>query len=116
MVVLLGRGSLCINTGGEKVYPEEVEEALKAHPDIYDALVVGMADEQWMQRVAAVVQLEAGAKPDIAALNDHMSKKVAGYKKPREWHIVDTVPRQENGKPDYKTAKAIAEAGKHRMD
>ncbi|RMF12759.1 MAG: acyl-CoA synthetase, partial [Candidatus Dadabacteria bacterium] len=116
LVVLLGRGSICINSGGEKIYPEEVEEVLKGHPDIYDALVVGVPDERFGQRVAAVIQLEPGASAEPEAWREYLRSRLAGYKTPREWHVVDAVPRQINGKPDYKTAKAIAEAGTHRVD
>ena len=108
-ITVYGRGSNCINTGGEKVFPEEVEEALKAHPDVFDALVVGIADERWMQRVAAVVQPRAGRAPDLATLQAHCRTLLAGYKVPRQLSLVDAVSRYPSGKPDYAWAKSIAE-------
>ncbi len=82
-MTLLGRGSQCINSGGEKIYPEEVEAALKGHPEVFDALVVGVADERWGQRVAAVVEPRPGATPTLEDLVEHCRTKVAGYKVPR---------------------------------
>jgi acyl-CoA synthetase (AMP-forming)/AMP-acid ligase II len=107
-MTLLGRGSQCINSGGEKIYPEEVESALKAHEAVFDALVVGVPDERWGQRVAAVVEPRPGATPTIDELAEHCRTKVAGYKVPRELHLVDHMPRHPSGKPDYRRAKAIA--------
>ncbi len=107
-MTLLGRGSQCINSGGEKIYPEEVESALKAHPKVYDVLVVGVDDERWGQRVAAVVQPRAGEAPTLDELVEFCRTKVAGYKVPRELHLVDEIPRQPSGKPDYPRARAIA--------
>jgi 3-oxocholest-4-en-26-oate---CoA ligase len=104
-----GRGTQCINTGGEKVFPEEVEEALKAHPDVFDALVVGLADERWMQRVAAVVQPRAGRAPTADELAAHCRALVAGYKVPRQFAFVAEVARQPSGKPDYAWAKKVLE-------
>ncbi|MCU0268119.1 MAG: acyl-CoA synthetase [Acidimicrobiales bacterium] len=109
-ITLLGRGSVSINTGGEKVYPEEVEQALKAHPDVFDALVVGVPDERWGQRVAAVVQPREGRVPSLADLQAHCREHIAGYKVPRELHLVDTVVRSPSGKPDYPWAKKVAES------
>lgn len=111
-ITLLGRGSVCINTGGEKVYPEEVEQALKAHPDVFDALVVGVADERWGQRVVAVVQPREGRELDLDAVLGHCREHVAGYKVPREVTIVDEIVRSPAGKPDYPWAKQIAEAAR----
>jgi acyl-CoA synthetase (AMP-forming)/AMP-acid ligase II len=108
-MTLLGRGSQCINSGGEKIYPEEVESALKAHPSVFDALVVGVADERWGQRVAAIIEPRPGAAPTFEELSEHCRTKVAGYKVPREVHLVDVMPRHPSGKPDYRRAKAIAE-------
>jgi acyl-CoA synthetase (AMP-forming)/AMP-acid ligase II len=108
---LLGRGSLCINTGGEKVYPEEVEGTLKLHPAIADAVVVGVADPRWGQAVAAVVQLDAAAESDglpLADLQDWCRTRLAGYKVPRSLHLVDEVQRSAAGKADYAWAKDIA--------
>ena len=108
-MTLLGRGSQCINSGGEKIYPEEVESALKAHPKVFDALVVGVADERWGQRVAAVVEARPGEVPSLDELVEHCRTKIAGYKVPRELHLVDTMPRHPSGKPDYRRARAVAE-------
>ena len=109
---LLGRGSLCINTGGEKVYPEEVEAALKAHPAIADAVVVGVPDPRWGQRVAAVVQVESSAIGGdglgLAELQDWCRTRLAGYKVPRSVHLVDEVQRSAAGKADYAWAKVTA--------
>jgi acyl-CoA synthetase (AMP-forming)/AMP-acid ligase II len=107
-VTLLGRGSLCINSGGEKIYPEEVEQALKAHPAVFDAVVVGVPDERWGERVAAVVQPRAGDAPTLAELDAHCRTKVSGYKVPRELHLVDQIVRSPSGKADYRWAKEIA--------
>ena len=107
-VTLLGRGSLCINSGGEKIYPEEVEQALKAHPAVFDAVVVGVPDERWGERVAAVVQPRPGESPSLADLDAHCRTKVSGYKVPRELHLVDEIVRSPSGKADYRWAKAVA--------
>jgi acyl-CoA synthetase (AMP-forming)/AMP-acid ligase II len=112
-LVLLGRGSVCINTGGEKVFPEEVEEALKAHPDVFDCLVVGLPDERFGERVTAVLSLREGRGLDEAALLEFARTRIAGYKLPRRIVVVDHVQRAPNGKADYKWAKsAAAEAEK----
>ncbi|MGW8376086.1 acyl-CoA synthetase [Streptomyces sp. ODS28] len=111
VVTVLGRGSQCINTGGEKVFPEEVEEALKAHPDIYDALVAGVPDERWGSRVAAVVQLRAGASALTAdAVREHCRTRLAGYKTPRTVVFRETLQRSPSGKADYRWAKEVASA------
>ncbi|MGW8972951.1 acyl-CoA synthetase [Streptomyces platensis] len=109
IVTVLGRGSQCINSGGEKIYPEEVEQALKAHPDIYDALVAGVPDERWGQRVAAVVQLRPGA-PELALadIQLHCRTRLAGYKIPRAVVFTDHIRRSPSGKADYRWAKAVA--------
>src|SRR3954463_6209045 len=109
-ITLLGRGSMCINSGGEKIFPEEVESALKSHPSVFDALVVGAADERWGQRVAAVVQPRPGHSPTLEELVEHCRTKVAGYKVPRELHLVDTIVRSPSGKPDYPWATKLVEA------
>ena len=106
-MTLLGRGSGCVNTGGEKVWPEEVEEALKAHPAVADALVVGVPDEEWGQRVAAVVELEVGRGTTGPDLDEWLAAKLASYKRPREIAIVDDVRRSPVGKPDYEWARAV---------
>ena len=103
---LHGRGSLCINTGGEKVYPEEVEAALKSHDAVFDALVVGAPDERWGERVVAVVQPVDGASPTLEDLDAHCRTTLAGYKVPRALYVVDQIRRNAAGKPDYTWAKA----------
>ncbi|MCK7624848.1 acyl-CoA synthetase [Streptomyces sp. RS10V-4] len=109
VVTVLGRGSQCINSGGEKIYPEEVEQALKAHPDVYDALVAGVPDDRWGSRVAAVVQLRAESGPlDLAALQSHCRTRLAGYKIPRSVVFTDRIRRSPSGKADYRWAKAVA--------
>ena len=105
---LLGRGSVSINSGGEKIYPEEVEAAVKSHPDIFDAMVVGVPDERWGSRVAAVVELRQGASPSLEEIQAHCRKKIAGYKVPRELHRVTKIERSPAGKPDYRWAKRVA--------
>ena len=108
-IKLYGRGSLCINTGGEKVFIEEVENALKSLPSIHDAVVVGVDDEQWGQRVTALVSVAPGvAEPSEAALREHARSKVAGYKVPKEVFVVDEIFRGPNGKADYKLSKQLA--------
>ncbi|GAA1220557.1 acyl-CoA synthetase [Prauserella alba] len=109
-VTLLGRGSQCVNTGGEKVFPEEVEGALKSHPDVFDALVIGVPDERMGQRVGAVVESRPGAQLDLATLEEHVRGAVAGYKVPRSVWLVPRVERLPSGKPDYQWALRHAEA------
>src|SRR3712207_3242502 len=89
VINVLGRGSVCINTGGEKVFPEEVEAALKSHPDVVDAVVAGIPDERWGERVAAVLQLRPdAAAPTQADIEEHLAPRVARYKLPRSIAIV----------------------------
>ena len=107
-LTLLGRGSNCINTGGEKVYPEEVEEALKDHESISDALVVGLPDEKWGQSVNAVVSLHAGYELDEIALRDFTRKVLAGYKLPKRILAKDDLERAPNGKANYKLIRDYA--------
>jgi acyl-CoA synthetase (AMP-forming)/AMP-acid ligase II len=109
-LTLLGRGSACINTAGEKVFPEEVEEALKTHPAIEDALVVGVPDETWGQAVTAVVQLAAGEGLDEEALRLHVRSHLAGYKTPKRVLAAGVSLRAPNGKADYKSATEFARA------
>ena len=104
---LLGRGSVSINTGGEKVYPEEVEATLKAHPDVLDAVVVGVPDARWGELVAAVVQLRPDARVDPAALERHCRDRLASYKVPKRVEVVDLVVRNPSGKPDYRWASKV---------
>jgi len=108
-VTMLGRGSVSINTGGEKVYPEEVEAALKGHPDVFDALVVGVPDDRYGQHVAAVVAPRKGVAPTLADLDAFVRKDIAGYKVPRSLWLVDEVKRSPAGKPDYRWAKEQTE-------
>ena len=110
-LVLLGRGSQCINTGGEKVFPEEVEEILKLHPSVEDALVFGVPDERFGQRVVGVASLSPGAAAvDPDAIVDAARSKLSSYKLPRSLVLVDVVPRAANGKADYPAAKAMFDA------
>jgi fatty-acyl-CoA synthase len=109
-ITLLGRGSNCINTGGEKVFPEEVEEALKLHPQVEDALVFGVPDERFGNRVVAVASLESGASvtgPEIVA---DARSRLSHYKLPKQLEIVERVPRAPNGKADYPRAKELFSA------
>ncbi|WP_128378214.1 acyl-CoA synthetase [Streptomyces cavernae] len=109
VVTVLGRGSQCINTGGEKVYPEEVEQALKSHPDVYDALVAGVPDEKWGNHVAAVVELRAGAaRPSLEDIQTHCRNHLAGYKIPRQLVVTDRIQRSPSGKADYRWARSVA--------
>ena len=113
-VVLLGRGSQCINTGGEKVFPEEVEESLKTHPGVVDANVVGVPDPRWGSAVTAVVARHTGATVTADELRHHVREHLAAYKAPKRVVFVDEVVRKANGKPDYEWAKdavAAADAG-----
>ena len=104
----LGRGSICINSGGEKIYPEEVEGALKSHPDVVDAVVAGIPDERWGQRVAAVLQVREGAAvPTQEEVEQHLASRIARYKVPRFLASVDVMQRSPSGKPDYGWASAL---------
>ncbi|MET9818573.1 MULTISPECIES: acyl-CoA synthetase [unclassified Streptomyces] len=111
VVTVLGRGSQCINTGGEKVYPEEVEQALKSHPDVYDALVAGVPDPRWGHHVAAVVQLREGAaRPSLEDIRAHCRDRLAGYKIPRQLVLTEAIQRSPSGKADYRWAREVAVA------
>ncbi len=105
-ITFLGRDNLCINTGGEKVFPEEVETALCAHPSVQDARVFGIADPRFGQKIVAVVQGDASAQAEIEV---HIKERLASYKAPRIWHFTQQTLRLNNGKPDYRTAREIAE-------
>jgi acyl-CoA synthetase (AMP-forming)/AMP-acid ligase II len=109
-VTMLGRGSVSINTGGEKVFPEEVEGALKAHPGVMDCLVVGVADERYGQRVVAVVQPRPGVEVDFEELVAEARGHIAGYKVPRSMWVVDRIERSPSGKPDYRWAHEVTES------
>jgi 3-oxocholest-4-en-26-oate---CoA ligase len=108
-IELLGRGSVSINTGGEKVHPEEVESVLKAHPHVYDCLVVGVPDDRWGNAVTAVVQPAPGAAPTVDDLAAHCKASLAGYKAPKHLVVVDAIVRSPSGKADYRWAKQTAE-------
>lgn len=107
-ITVLGRGSVSINTGGEKVYPEEVEQALKTHPLVYDAVVVGTPNERWGQQVNAIVQLRDGARIEGDELRAFAAQRIARYKLPKEIFFVDHVQRSPSGKADYRWATAHA--------
>ncbi|MES2897875.1 MAG: acyl-CoA synthetase [Pseudomonadota bacterium] len=104
---LLGRGSQCINTGGEKVFPEEVEEALKTHPSVRDAVVVGVPDARFGERICAVVEGDPAALT-LEAMAAHVKSRLAAYKAPRELVVVDSIGRAPNGKVDYKASRDLA--------
>ena len=108
-ITLLGRGSNCINSAGEKIYPEEVEEAIKTHNDVFDCLVVGMPDEKFGQRIVAVVSTVDNKDLDELALIENTRKKIAGYKLPKQILFTDEVKRAPNGKANYKWAKSFAD-------
>ncbi|MCX5252472.1 acyl-CoA synthetase [Streptomyces sp. NBC_00201] len=111
VVTVLGRGSQCINTGGEKVYPEEVEQALKSHPDVYDALVAGVPDAKWGNHVAAVVQMREGApRPSLEDVQSYCRTHLAGYKIPRQLVVTEAIRRSPSGKADYRWAREVAVA------
>ena len=107
-ITLLGRGSLSINTGGEKVYPEEVEEPLRDHPAVADAVVVGVPDERWGERVVAVVQADLGAVPTLDEIQAVCRERLAGYKVPRDLVLVERIIRSPAGKADYAWAREEA--------
>jgi acyl-CoA synthetase (AMP-forming)/AMP-acid ligase II len=107
-VTLLGRGSNCVNTGGEKVYPEEVEMAVKSHPAVYDCLVVGIPDEKYGQSVAAVVELREGTTLELEELREFLRQHLSGYKLPRSLTVVPQIPRNATGKAQYPAAKEMA--------
>jgi acyl-CoA synthetase (AMP-forming)/AMP-acid ligase II len=109
-ITLLGRGNTCVNTGGEKVYPEEVEGALKSHPHVFDSLVIGVPDERLGQRVGALIEPRPGSGADVGALQAHVRTQLAGYKVPRSVWFVDSIGRTVSGKADYRWAhKYVAE-------
>jgi 3-oxocholest-4-en-26-oate---CoA ligase len=108
-ITLLGRGNMCVNTGGEKVFPEEVEGALKSFPSVFDALVIGVPDERLGQRVAALIQPRDDQDIDLAALQAHLRTQIAGYKVPRSVWLVDQISRTPAGKADYRWARRYAE-------
>lgn len=107
-ITLLGRGSVCINSGGEKIFPEEVELVLKGHPAVYDVVVVGVPDERWGERVTAVIAARGDERPDPEELAAFAKQHIASYKVPREVTYVDALVRSPSGKADYRWAKAVA--------
>lgn len=107
-ITLLGRGSVCINTGGEKVFPEEVEEALKLHPAVEDCTVVGVPDEKWGERIVAVVAFGAGLSAEEAELIAATRERLAAYKAPKQVVVVERIVRSPAGKADYRWAREIA--------
>jgi fatty-acyl-CoA synthase len=107
-LTLLGRGSVCINTGGEKVYPEEVEEVLKTLEAVNDAVAVGIPDEKFGEAITAVVELVPGGELDEATVIGHVKSKLAAYKAPKRVLMIDTIGRAPNGKVDYKRLKGWA--------
>jgi 3-oxocholest-4-en-26-oate---CoA ligase len=109
-ITLLGRGSVSINSGGEKIFPEEVETAVKSHPAVFDCTIVGVPDERWGERVAAVVEWRPGQRATLDDIQAHCRRKVAGYKVPRQLCAVDQIVRSPSGKPDYRWAKDVARA------
>jgi 3-oxocholest-4-en-26-oate---CoA ligase len=115
-LTLLGRGNVCVNTGGEKVFPEEVEGAIKEHPDVFDTLVIGIPDDRLGQRVAAIVRPRDGASLDLADLEAVVRKHIAGYKVPRTVWLTDDIGRTPSGKADYTWARRFADAALARED
>jgi acyl-CoA synthetase (AMP-forming)/AMP-acid ligase II len=104
-IEVLGRDSVTINSGGEKIFAEEVEGALKQHPDVYDTVVTGRTSERWGQEVVAVVQLREGATATSAELLAEAGKHIARYKLPKEFVFLDHIQRSPSGKADYRWAK-----------
>jgi fatty-acyl-CoA synthase len=107
-ITVHGRGSASINSGGEKIFPEEVEAAVKAHPDVYDAIVVGIPDARFGEQVAVALRPKPGtATVTLEAIQSHCRTLIAGYKVPRRLLLVDDIPLTAAGKPDTKAAKAL---------
>jgi acyl-CoA synthetase (AMP-forming)/AMP-acid ligase II len=106
-ITLLGRGSVSINSGGEKIFPEEVESAVRSHPEVFDAIVVGAPDNRWGQRVAAIIQPRTDKHPSLEDIQAHCRNAIAGYKVPRQLHVVETIVRSPSGKPDYRWASEV---------
>ena len=114
-ITVYGRGSNCINSGGEKIFPEEVEEAVKAHPDVFDCLVVDTPDARFGSKVTAVVATRGNCSISLEGIQEEVRKHVAGYKVPRELHIVAEIPRAPSGKPAYAKAKEMALSGEFKV-
>ena len=107
-ITLLGRGSACINSGGEKIYPEEVELRMKAHANVFDCVVVGVADARWGEMVVALVELAPHSDTTEADLREFARAGLAGYKVPKRAIMLDSLHRAPNGKADYKILRALA--------
>lgn len=114
-ITVYGRGSNCINSGGEKIFPEEVEEAVKAHPDVFDCLVVDTPDDRFGSKVTAVIATRDNCNISLESIQEEARKHVAGYKVPRELHVVAEIPRAPSGKPAYPKAKEIALSGQFKV-
>jgi acyl-CoA synthetase (AMP-forming)/AMP-acid ligase II len=109
MITMFGRGSTCINSGGEKIFPEEVEEVLRTHPAIFDAVVAGQKDDRWGERVIGIVSRRAETpEPSLDDVKAFLADKLAGYKIPKALIWVDEVTRSPAGKQDYRWAKELA--------
>ena len=115
-ITLLGRGSNCINTAGEKVFPEEVEEAVKTHPEVADCLVFGVPDERFGQRVVGVASASPGGGPVSEDVIAYTKSRLSSYKVPKQLVFVPEVPRAPNGKADYATAREMFEAAAQSVD
>jgi 3-oxocholest-4-en-26-oate---CoA ligase len=113
---VLGRGSSCINTGGEKVFPEEVEEVLKTHPSVSDAVVVGVPSPRFGETICAVVEPAHGHHPELSELAAHVRSRLARYKVPRRLVVVESVGRTASGKVDHPRLKALAAETLERTD
>jgi len=107
-MTLLGRGSVSINSGGEKIFPEEVEMALKAHPNIFDCLVVGVKDDRWGQKVVAVIQRREDVEMSLEEIKEVASKYIASYKMPKAIVFSEVIERAPSGKPNYQWAQEYA--------
>lgn len=108
-ITVLGRGSTCINSGGEKVFPEEVEQALKSHPAVFDALVVGIPHPRWIEMVVAVISFREHKSVDVESLREHCRAQLAAYKVPKQIEVESELRRSVVGKPDYVWAKSVFE-------
>jgi acyl-CoA synthetase (AMP-forming)/AMP-acid ligase II len=107
-ITLLGRGSACINTGGEKVYPEEVELILREHPGVFDCVIVGVPDERFGEMVVALVQPTPGTDVNANALDAWSRERIAGYKRPKRWFLVDSLKRSAAGKANHPRLRELA--------
>ncbi len=115
-ITLLGRGSVSINSGGEKIFPEEVESAVRSHPGVLDAIVVGAPDDRWGQRVAAIIQPRGDQVPTLDEIQAHCRSHIAGYKVPRQLHVVELIERSPSGKPDYRWANTVVAGAPEESD